>query len=132
MPNGDKTALDPAEVKNSGTAIGQLGADVNGFSSLNDIHPKPGDFLVGDWLNELVTTRRDTLYQHCNELSAALEEVGRKLQEIATEIESTDQSNGEKVSKLNSDLESTVHDMETRVGTVAPSLGGDSSGSDAS
>ncbi|MCI2417473.1 hypothetical protein MOQ72_08560 [Saccharopolyspora sp. K220] len=126
MPNGDKTTLEPAAVKSSGEAIKTLGSDVRGYSTLNDINPKPGDFQVGDWLRELITTRRDELHQHCNELSAALQEVGQKLQQIASEIESTDQSNGEKVRKLNGDLEDTVSDMETRVDNLAPSLSGGS------
>jgi hypothetical protein len=92
MPNGDKTTLEPAAVKSSGEAIKTLGSDVRGYATLNDINPKPGDFQVGDWLRELVTARRDELHQHCNELSAALEEVGQKLQQISNEIEATDQS----------------------------------------
>jgi hypothetical protein len=111
-----ETALDPVEVNNAATAIGELAADVNGFSELNDVHPNPGEFAVGDWLKQLIVARRDELYAHCNKLSQTLQEMSRSLKHIASEIEATDTRNGEQMKKLHAELESTVSGMHGRIG----------------
>ncbi|NHD19510.1 MULTISPECIES: hypothetical protein [Actinopolyspora] len=111
---GSQTSLDASEVRKAGNAIGDIAADVNGFSELNDVHPKAGEFAVGSWLNQLITARRDVLHQHCNELQRTLREVSEQLKNIATEIEQVDQSNGEQMNKLNAELQSCVSRMQSQ------------------
>ncbi|SFT35371.1 Excreted virulence factor EspC, type VII ESX diderm [Actinopolyspora lacussalsi subsp. righensis] len=115
---GSQTSLDASEVRKAGNAIGDIADDVNGFSELNDVHPKAGDFAVGSWLNQLIAARRDTLHQHCNDLQRTLREVSEQLKNIATEIEQTDRNNGEQLDKLNAELQSSVNQLRSQNPTL--------------
>ncbi|MDT8912072.1 hypothetical protein [Amycolatopsis sp. PS_44_ISF1] len=104
------TKLDTDTVRSAAAALGRIMDDLSAFDALRADWPKLGNFDLAAQLDAIVDDRRSGVLAHADQLKTALEEMGRALMEIATEVQSIDDGAAAKVTAVVADLRTRVHD----------------------
>lgn len=109
----DKTQIDTDQLRTIAKAIGQIAQDTSAFTGLQNDAPWAGKFDAALWMNDIYTDRRDAMYQHGMDLKKAFNEMSVHLNNIADDADNTDQSNGDSVNSLDSQINTEISGMKS-------------------
>lgn len=112
----DETKIDTDQLRTIANAIGQIAQDTSAFTTLQNDNPWAGKFDAALWMNDIYADRRDAIYQHGMDLKQTFHDMSVHLNNIADDADNTDQSNGDSVSSLDSQIDTEISGLKSDVG----------------
>lgn len=102
------TKLNVEAVKESAANLGRIMDDMSAFGTLRASFPTIGNFDLARQLQAIVDDRGNGVVAHADQLRISLDEVEKTLTKIATDVESIDEGNAEKILAVVAQLRATL------------------------
>jgi hypothetical protein len=83
------------------------------FADLERHWPEAGDFKTGLWLENVMDDRRNAVVQQGERMNIALQELGKGVKTIATDLEDVDKSNAAEIKKV---VDKELEDVTDSIG----------------
>jgi hypothetical protein len=109
------TEIDVDSVKESAGSIGRIMDDMSAFDTLRGSFPAIGNFDLAQQLQAIVDDRRNGVVAHADQLKVSLDEIEKALTKIATDVESVDQGNAEKIRAVVAELRAYLGTLDQPV-----------------
>lgn len=104
------TKYNPDFLKETAVNLGRIMDDMSAFTALRANWPSIGNFDLAQRLAAIIDDRRNGVVAHAEQLKVSLDEMETALTGIATEFETVDGDNAEKIMASISDLRARVHE----------------------
>lgn len=114
-----KTNMNVEVVKGSAAGLGRIMDDMSAFGSLRATWPSIGNFDLAQRLQAIIDDRRTGVVVHADGLKTSLGEISAALMKVATDIESIDEGNAERIRAVVADLRTRVHEDLVALGEPA-------------
>jgi hypothetical protein len=101
---------DPDAIKETAVNLGRIMDDMSAFAALQANWPSIGNFDLAHRLAAIIDDRRNGVVAHAEQLKAALDDMETALARIATEFETVDGDNAEKIMASISELRTRVRE----------------------
>jgi hypothetical protein len=104
------TNINVDAVKESSGNLGRIMDDMSAFTALRATWPSIGNFDLAQQLQVIIDDRRNGVVAHADQLKISLDEISKALNKIATDVESVDQGNAERILAVVAELRTRVHE----------------------